>query len=83
MLTNRAGMLEALVIPLCIGLEAALVIGALFAHLGLTGRVEIRRFVWFGLTVTLFQILGIRPDNEIYERTIRLIASMFVLTMIV
>lgn len=85
-------MLEALVIMLREGLEAALVIGIVFAYLARTGRNELRRYVWLGLGAAalasvvgafLFQWLGISPDNEIYEGTIMLVAAAFVTTMIV
>lgn len=85
-------MLEALVITLREGLEAALVVGIVFAYLARTGRSSLRRYVWAGLVAAvaasiagaaLFQMLGINPDNEIYEGTVMLVAAAFVLTMIV
>jgi high-affinity iron transporter len=85
-------MLEALVIMLREGLEAALVVGIVFAYLARTGRGELRRYVWLGLGAAvvasvggavLFQWLGINPDNEIYEGTIMLVAAAFTTTMVV
>ena len=85
-------MLEALVIMLREGLEAALVVGIVFAYLARTGRIELRRYVWLGLGAALlasiagaaiFQWLGISPDNEIYEGTIMLAAAAFTTTMVV
>ena len=85
-------MLEALVITLREGLEAALVVGIVFAYLARTGRTALRRYVWMGLLAAvimsfagaaLFQMLGINPDNEIYEGTVMVVAAGFVLTMIV
>ena len=85
-------MLEALVIMLREGLEAALVVGIVFAYLARTGRSAWRHYVWFGLIAAvfasiggaaLFQVLGIDPENEIYEGTIMFVAAAFVLTMIV
>jgi FTR1 family protein len=85
-------MLEALVITLREGLEAALVVGIVFAYLARTGRSAWRRYVWFGLIAALFtsvggaalfQVLGIDPENELYEGTIMFVAAAFVTTMIV
>ena len=85
-------MLEALVITLREGLEAALVVGIVFAYLARTGRSAWRRYVWFGLIAALFasvggaalfQVFGIDPENELYGGTIMFIAAVFVTTMIV
>lgn len=85
-------MLEALVITLREGLEAALVVGIVFAYLARTGRIHLRRYVWLGLFAALlasivgaalFQWLGISPENEVFEGTIMLIAAAFVTTMVV
>ncbi len=85
-------MLEALVITLREGLEAALVIGILLAYLARARRVDLRRYVWFGLGAALlasvlgavlFQWLGINPDNEIYEGMMMLVAAAFTTTMVV
>ena len=78
-------MLEALVITLREGLEAALVVGIVFAYLARTGRSAWQRYVWFGLIAALFasiggaalfQVFGIDPENEIYEGTIMLVAKL-------
>ncbi len=85
-------MLQALVIMLREGLEAALAVGIVFAYLARTGRAPLRRYVWLGLVAALlasvagaalFQILRIDPDNEIYEGTIMLVAAAFTTTMVV
>lgn len=84
-------MLEAMVIMLREGLEAALVVGIVFAYLQRTGRGELRRYVWYGLSAAIlasiagafaFQWLGIDPENEIYEGTVMLVAAAFVATMV-
>jgi FTR1 family protein len=85
-------MLEALVITLREGLEAALVVGIVFAYLARTGRIELRRYVWFGLGAAvlasiagavLFQWLGLDPESEMLEGMIMLVAAAFVTTMVV
>ena len=85
-------MLEALVITLREGLEAALVVGIVFAYLARTGRNELRRYVWLGLVAAvlasiggalLFQWIGLDPENEVYEGTVMLVAAAFVATMVV
>lgn len=85
-------MLEALIITLREGLEAALVVGIVLAYLTRTGRVALRRYVWLGLVVAVFasitgavffQRLGLSPDNEIYEGTLMLAAAAFTTTMVI
>ncbi len=85
-------MLEALVITLREGIEAALVVGIVLAYLQRTGRPDLKRYVYLGLGAAivasvagaiLFQAFGIDPENEIMEGTILLVAAAFVGTMII
>ena len=66
-------MLEALVITLREGVEAALVVGIILAYLHKTGRAGLNRMVYWGLGASILasvvfavvlQALNIDPENE-------------------
>ncbi|MCL5958184.1 MAG: Fe-S-containing protein [Chloroflexi bacterium] len=84
--------MEALVITLREGIEAALVIGIILAYLRKTGRVALNRYVFIGLAGAvlaslgvgvLFQILGLDPENEMLEGIMMGVAGLFVASMVV
>jgi len=67
---------EALVITLREGVEAALVIGLILAYLSRTGRGVLNRYVYAGLLLAVvasiagaavFSLIGLDPENEILE----------------
>ncbi len=77
-------MLEATVITLREGIEAALVVGILLAYLRKTGRESLSRFAVFGLGAAvlasvlgavLIQRYGIDPENEVLEGTVMFVAA--------
>jgi high-affinity iron transporter len=84
--------MEAFVITLREGLEAALVIGLVLAYLDRTGRSALRRWVYVGLGLAVvasllgalvFQLAGFDPENEILEGTLLAIAAGLVLSLVV
>lgn len=85
-------MLEALVVTLREGIEAALVIGIILTYLQRTGKSRLNKQVYIGLAVAvaasilvtvLFQQIGFDPENETLEGTMMLVAAMFVGSMVV
>lgn len=82
-------MLQALVITLREGVEAALIVGIVLAYLSKIGRPELRRLVFIALgsaaaaSVALAVVLA-RLDMapELFEGTVMLVAAFFVVTMI-
>lgn len=83
-------MLQALIITLREGVEAALIVGITLAYLQKIGRPELRRPVYWGLGAAFFaSIVGAvllaraQVNQEIFEGWIMLAAAFFVVTMIV
>jgi FTR1 family protein len=83
-------MLEALIITLREGIEAALVVGIILTYLGRTGRAGLARWVYAGLGAgiavsllgaALVSALGI--DEEAYEGWLLLIGGLFITTMVI
>ncbi len=83
-------MLEAFLIALREGVEAALVVGIILVYLSRTGRAHLARFAWYGvaaatalsLTVAMaLQRWQISEDG--FEGLLLLVAAFFVVTMIV
>lgn len=77
-------MLEAMVITLREGIEAALVVGILLAYLRKTGREAQARYVLLGLAAAvlasfagaiLIQRYGLDPENELLEGTMMFVAA--------
>ena len=80
-------MLEAMVVTLREGVEAALVVGIVLAYLKKTQRDHLRRHVYRGLIAAVLvsiggafvvQKLGIDPDNELVEGSLMLAAAALV-----
>src|SRR3990170_5715852 len=80
-------MLEAMVITLREGVEAALVVGILLAYLRKTGREALTRYVLLGLAAAtlaslagaiFIQRYGLDPENEVLEGTVMFVAAALV-----
>jgi FTR1 family protein len=83
-------VLSALLIALREGVEAALVVGIILVYLSRTGRGHLGRFVWYGVAAAAALSLGVavalerfRISEDGFEGLMLLIASVFVITMIV
>lgn len=83
--------MEAFVITLREGLEAALVVGLILAYLNRTGRTVLRRWAYAGLGLAvvfsilgavLFNLIGFDPDNEVLEGTLLAIAAVLVFSLV-
>ncbi|HEY6291159.1 MAG TPA: Fe-S-containing protein [Terriglobia bacterium] len=84
-------MLEALVITLREGVEAALIVGIVLGYLRKTGRMAAARMVYLGLGLgvlasltvgVLLSRLDIRELSDVYEGELMLLASVFVASMV-
>ncbi len=85
-------MLEATVVTLREGMEAALVVGLTLAYLRRTGRGDLTRYAYLGLVVALlasvagaivFQRYGLDPENEVWEGSLMLAAAALVGSLVV
>jgi high-affinity iron transporter len=83
-------VLSALLIALREGVEASLVVGIVLVYLSRTGRGHLARFVWHGVAAAAALSLGVavalerwRISEDGFEGLMLLIASVFVVTMIV
>mgnify|MGYP000365489081 CR=1 FL=1 len=84
--------MEAFVITLREGLEAALVVGLILAYLNRTGRTVLRRWAYAGLGLAvlasilgamIFTLIGFDPENEVLEGTLFAIAALLVFSLVV
>src|SRR3990172_2827256 len=84
--------MEAFVITLREGMEAALVIGLVLAYLNRTGRASLRQWVYAGLGLAAlasilgaigFGLIGFDPENEVLEGTLFAVAAVLVLSLVV
>jgi high-affinity iron transporter len=82
-------MLQALIISLREGVEAALIIGITVAYLVKIGRPELKRIVYAALGAAIVASLAVALllstldyPQEIFEGTVMLVAAFFVLTMV-
>ena len=83
-------MLSAFLIALREGVEASLVVGIILVYLSRTGRAALSRYVWSavalatGLSLAVAVILErFRINQDGFEGVLLLVASFFVITMIV
>src|SRR5437899_12474711 len=88
--TTGVFVLSALLIALREGVEASLVVGIILVYLSRTGRQHLARFVWYGVAAAAALSLGValalerwRISQDGFEGLMLLIASVFVITMIV
>jgi high-affinity iron transporter len=84
--------MEAFVITLREGVEAALIIGLILAYLNRTSRRDLRGWVFAGLGLALaasvvaafgFSLLGFDPENELYEGVLYAVAAVMVVSLVV
>src|SRR3990172_7741935 len=84
--------MEAFVITLREGMEAALVVGLVLAYLSRTGRGALRRWVYGGVVLAAaasllgavaFRLAGFDPENEILEGTLLGVAAVLVFSLVV
>ena len=84
--------MEALVVTLREGVEAALIVGLILAHLNRSGRAALNRYVYWGLAAAVvaslagalaFSRLGIDPENEVLEGTFLAVAAVLVASLVV
>ncbi len=83
-------MLQAFIITLREGVEAALIVGITLAYLAKIGRPELRKSVFAALIAAFLGSIGIaillsrtQWNQDIFEGWIMLVAAFFVVTMIV
>jgi high-affinity iron transporter len=83
-------MIEALVITLREGVEAALIIGITLAYLNKIGRSELRKYVYSGLVsavigsiVAAVLVSRLNLNTDIVEGWVMLVAAVFVISMVV
>ena len=83
-------MLSAFLVALREGVEAALVVGIILVYLSRTGRSHLARFVWYGVAAAAALSLAVavalerwRISQDGFEGLMLLVASVFVVTMIV
>jgi FTR1 family protein len=83
-------VLSAFLLALREGVEASLVVGIILVYLSRTGRLQLARFVWYGVAVAAALSLGVaialerfRISEDGFEGLLLLVASVFVVTMIV
>jgi high-affinity iron transporter len=83
-------VLSAFLIALREGVEAALVVGIILVYLSRTGRAQLGRFVWAGVASATALSLAVamalerfRINQDGFEGLLLLIASFFVITMII
>ena len=83
-------MLTAFLFALREGVEAALVVGIILVYLSRTARTHLTRFVWYGVAAAAALSLAVavglerwRISQDGFEGLMLLVASVFVVTMIV
>src|SRR5208283_3180461 len=83
-------MLEAFIVTLREGVEAALIVGITLAYLAKINRPELRKSVYAALVSAFVGSLGValllsrtRWNQDIFEGWVMLAAAFFVITMIV
>ncbi|TDT57261.1 Fe-S-containing protein [Fonticella tunisiensis] len=85
-------MIEALVVTLREGIEAALVVGIIVAYLNKTEKFELKKHAYFGLALAvvasilgavIFNLIGFDPENEVLEGIMFFTAAVFVGSMVI
>src|ERR1700747_2457185 len=83
-------MLQAFIITLREGVEAALIVGITLAYLTKIGRAELRKTVYAALGAAFLGSIGVAVvisrahlNEDIFEGWIMLVAAFFVITMVI
>ena len=83
-------MLDAFIITLREGVEAALIVGITLAYLTKIGRAELRKTVYAALAAAFLGSIGVaivisrtHLNEDVFEGWIMLVAAFFVVTMVV
>jgi len=83
-------MLEAFIITLREGVEAALIVGITLAYLSKIGRAELRKTVYAALAAAFVGSIGVaivisrtHLNEDVFEGWIMLVAAFFVATMVI
>jgi high-affinity iron transporter len=83
-------VLSAFLVSLREGVEASLVVGIILVYLSRSGRAQLARFVWYGVTAAAALSLGVavalerwQINEDGFEGLMFLLAAAFVITMIV
>ena len=83
-------MLQAFIITLREGVEAALIVGITLAYLAKIGRPELRKSVYAALAAAFLGSIGaavvisrLKINQDIFEGWVMLLAAFFVITMII
>ena len=84
--------MEAFVITLREGVEAALIIGIIIIYLNRTNRPELHRWVYAGLGLAIlasflgafgFSRIGLNPESEMFEGVLYAVAAVLVVSLVV
>jgi high-affinity iron transporter len=83
-------MIEALIVTLREGVEAALIVGITLAYLTKIGRNDLRKVVYAALTAAFLSSIGVAValsraaiNQDIFEGWVMLVAAFFVVTMVI
>ena len=83
-------MLQAFIITLREGVEAALIVGITFAYLAKIGRNDLRKSVYAALAAAFVGSIAVAViisrlnlNQDIFEGWVMLVAAVFVVTMII
>src|SRR3954468_24372839 len=83
-------MLDAFIVTLREGVEAALIVGITLAYLSKIGRPELRKSVYIALIVAFLSSIGVaialsrlHLNQDIFEGWIMLVAAFFVASMVI
>ncbi len=83
-------MLQAFIVTLREGVEAALIVGITLAYLAKIGRADLRKYVYSALVSAFVASIGVAVllsqmhlNEDVFEGCVMLAASVFVVTMIV
>src|SRR3990172_2277817 len=91
-MTVLVRMLEAVVITLREGIEAALVVGIALAYLKRSGGAAMARYVFWGLGAAIVASVagavvitrwGLDPENEVWEGSLMLVAAVLVGSLVI